>query len=461
VLDLGRAVDDRFAPTTLNDAPSISLGELRAQFLRYLPDSDWQRQVLDDNPATQPAVELALSPNGLGDPVWVLSNQAVPLGALQVSFRMLEHRDELLRLVASDTGAAAGKGRVKVEREGQTFEFTVEEGLKQPVPLGASGYTARVLRYLPHATVGPDKQVVSASDRPVNPFVEVEVVGPEGPETRRAFAKFPEFGGHAAAGDESLAVRLLVTADAPTTPIEVLGCTAGDLHVRFAGPNDEVLVRELTLGEPVDTPWAGQRFAALRRLEHARVQWVLEPVEPVRVQRAPGILVRMSTPVQANEIWLQKNVHRALTVDGAPYQVSYTDRTHPLGFTLKLEHFRLGRYPGSERPRTFESRVTVTAPHTGQAQSTAISMNHPFSFGGYTLYQSSYRQEDEQWLSFLSVARDPGQPVVFAGYIILTAGMVVVMVTRMAQRRPKPAHDPRPCQGPDSVGNGNQTGSAA
>ena len=41
----------------------------------------------------------------------------------------------------------------------------------QAVPLGDTGYTVRVLRYLPHARV-EDKTLVNASDRPVNPTIE-------------------------------------------------------------------------------------------------------------------------------------------------------------------------------------------------------------------------------------------------------------------------------------------------
>ena len=50
-------------------------------------------------------------------------------------------------------------------------------------------------------------------------------------------------------------------------------------------------------------------------------------------------------------------------------------------------------------------------------------------------------------VSFLSVSRDPGQIVVFAGYIGLMIGMVMVLITRTADRRRRTsgsfAHDTR------------------
>ncbi len=440
-------VRDRFAASDLANSPSVNVGSLRAQVLRYLPDCDWAQKVTDDNPAAAPAVEVSLSASGRDAPAWVFPAQPETIGPTQVAFRPVSDRDELARLLNSAPDVAAGKGRVRVEYQGVSIEFTVEAGLEAPVPVGETGYTARVLRYLPHAIVGQDKEIASASDRPVNPYVEVELAGPSGKQMRRAFAKFPDFGaGHAGGADEGPKVRLLASTDAPGTPIEVLRGPEGDLHVRFVDAGGKATVRDVELDQPVDTPWAGQRFAILRRFDHAREQWQLEPVTSEGGQRTAGILVRLTTGAQTNELWLQKGMSRSVAVDGAPYDLAYTEQALPLGFSVKLEQFRIGRYPGTERPRSFESHITVTDPRAGRTQSTVISMNHPFSFGGYTFYQSSYRREGGggmgesgagKYVSFLSVARDPGQPVVFGGYITLILGMIWVLVTRMAEGRRK------------------------
>jgi hypothetical protein len=443
-LEIADLVHDRFAPADLAGSPGVSVGDLRAQVLRYLPDSDWQQQVTDDNPAPQVAVEVSLSASGRDAPVWLFPDQAAPVGTTQVTLRAVNDHDELQRLLSPEPGFAGGKGRVRVDYQGTSFEFPVEAGLKAPVPVGETGYTARVLRYLPHAIVGQNKEIVNVSDRPVNPYVEVELDGPAGKQTRRAFAKFPDFAsGHAGGAEEGPKVRLLAATDAPLTPVEVLRGPAGDLHVRFADPDGTAAAGDLAPGAPVDTPWPGQRFAVLRQFDHARSQWQLAPIAPAGGERTPGILVRLSTAAQTNEVWLQKGMSRSLTVDGAPFGVAYVELAQPLGFSMKLEQFRIGRYPGSQRPRTFESHVTVTDPHGGRTQSTVISMNHPFSFGGYTFYQSSYRRAGGdgmgqsgagKYVSFLSVAHDPGQPIVFGGYIILIVGMIWVLATRMADR---------------------------
>ncbi|MBU0616981.1 MAG: cytochrome c biogenesis protein ResB, partial [Planctomycetes bacterium] len=100
----------------------------------------------------------------------------------------------------------------------------------------------------------------------------------------------------------------------------------------------------------------------------------------------------------------------------------------------------VGHYPGTQRPRSFESHVSFFDPATGREQSCVISMNQPAKHGSYTLYQSSYRQSARgPAISYLSVSRDPGKPVVFAGYIAMMIGMLLVLWTRIMERRAKAA----------------------
>ncbi|MFQ5591903.1 MAG: hypothetical protein ACE5HE_12125, partial [Phycisphaerae bacterium] len=69
------------------------------------------------------------------------------------------------------------------------------------------------------------------------------------------------------------------------------------------------------------------------------------------------------------------------------------------------------------------------------AMTRVVSMNSPVKYRGYSFYQSSYRQEPGRVVSYLSIARDPGLPIVFTGYIGALMGMTIVLGTRMAERR--------------------------
>ncbi len=110
-----------------------------------------------------------------------------------------------------------------------------------------------------------------------------------------------------------------------------------------------------------------------------------------------------------------------------------------LPFKVRLDAFEIDTYPGTERPAMFRSRVVVEeaggAAGGGSERPGVIEMNKPLSHGGYTFFQSSYQIQGGREMTILSVAKDPGQNVVFVGYILLVAGMIVVFFTRLAQQR--------------------------
>ena len=108
---------------------------------------------------------------------------------------------------------------------------------------------------------------------------------------------------------------------------------------------------------------------------------------------------------------------------------------HQLPFDVQLDQFVLERYQGTMRPSGFKSRVHIIDHATGQTFPAEIWMNHELHYRGFALYQSSYRQENGRQATVLSVSKDPGQNLVFTGYLTLLAGMVIVLATRIAQAR--------------------------
>ena len=421
-------------------APELVLEDLRAEVLRYLPDAELTERVLDDNPAPTPGVLVSYSADGLADPVWLLAGSTGLVGSAAARFRPVSEEE----LAALLTGAAEAQpedvAHVKVEYESQVFTFDLEACTAAAQPVGDTGYTVRVLRYLPHAQVGADSKLVNVSDQPVNPAIEVELAAPDGSVTQKpAFAKFPDFGGmHHQAQEAGPRITFVTEIDrAPGNPVEVLAAPNGRLFGRFSRIRHPVVMQELTLGESVPTPWEDKRFSVLERYENARVETVVKLVEPIRERREPAILVRLTRGDTTEEVWLFRNGGNQAELGGERYALRFEEKVTELGFELTLDEFSIGYYPGRRQPRSFVSRVTVYEPATGVSESRIISMNHPTKFGRYTLYQSSYRQggEGRPDASFLSVAWDPGQPIVYTGYFTVLIGMVVVLVTRMVAHR--------------------------
>jgi cytochrome c-type biogenesis protein CcsB len=116
---------------------------------------------------------------------------------------------------------------------------------------------------------------------------------------------------------------------------------------------------------------------------------------------------------------------------GTPGEV---DR-HTLPFSVRLDAFEIDYHPGTRRPAMFRSRVQVNDPSSSESRPAVIEMNRELSYGGYKLFQTSYQQTENRDMSVLTVARDPGQTLVFIGYVLLTLGMITVFATRIVQRR--------------------------
>jgi hypothetical protein len=428
--------DDELAD--LNE-PVMTVGDVTVHCIRYLPDAEQSRRVVDGRPDGKTAIDVAFLADNHDLKATIIAGETMTAGPIPLAFRQAASNDELQTWISTSQPADTdSKGTVKIEHEGKTYSFPVEQCMNQAVAIGETGYSIRVTRYLPHAVVSQEKTVVSASSQPVNPYIEAELTGPAGTELRRAFAKFPEFDSMHS-GKTPRAVRLSLEAStirASSAPVEVLAAPDGRMFVRFSGMGGVDRTTEFAVGTPVDTPFQGWKFLVRQKHEGAKWEESVAPVSPVRRQgRQQAIQLSFNQGGVESTVWAVYGRPTTLAFAGRSFDVRFDDAMIPLGFQLKLDAFRIVAYPGTRRPRSYESRVTIQDPQAGGELSRVISMNHPLEYGGYTFYQSSYVQDEMGNLSVLSVSRDPGRPITFAGYVLLLVGMVWVLVKRMAESR--------------------------
>ena len=104
--------------------------------------------------------------------------------------------------------------------------------------------------------------------------------------------------------------------------------------------------------------------------------------------------------------------------------ISYGSLYKDISFELKLNDFIIQRYPGSNSPSWFESRVTLTDSNRGIHEQRRIFMNNILKYKGYRFYQSSYTSDERG--TILSVNRDwAGTLVTYAGYFLMALGMML------------------------------------
>ncbi len=166
-------------------------------------------------------------------------------------------------------------------------------------------------------------------------------------------------------------------------------------------------------------PWGRRRIGYV--LTHGSMLVILSGALATELWKQEGVLAIWEGE-QANEV-----VSRPALPGQAPSVVVR------LPFSVKLDAFEVDYYQGTRRPAQFRSRVTIV--DGPRAQPAVIEMNKELAYGGYRFFQSSYSETPERDQTILSVSKDPGEAVVFLGYYGLVAGMIVVLLTRIGERR--------------------------
>lgn len=130
----------------------------------------------------------------------------------------------------------------------------------------------------------------------------------------------------------------------------------------------------------------------------------------------PAILVQETGPNYQREQWLFANSPEA------PHAVKPSES--PLRLIYQARIPTEMRLVPTGPIKSFKSTLQVR--ENGQVvQTQTIEVNRPFSYKGYTFYQTGYNPQDLTWTS-LQVVRDPGVPVVYAGFALMIAGLFIV-----------------------------------
>ena len=117
---------------------------------------------------------------------------------------------------------------------------------------------------------------------------------------------------------------------------------------------------------------------------------------------------------------------------GAPQTLSYGGRTWELvlrfqrtykPFAVTLLKFSHDKYPGTEIPRNFSSRVRVKSDDGKDDREVLIYMNNPLRYGGLTFYQAGFENNDRT--TILQVVRNPGWLIPYIACVMMGLGLVI------------------------------------
>jgi hypothetical protein len=147
----------------------------------------------------------------------------------------------------------------------------------------------------------------------------------------------------------------------------------------------------------------------------------------------PSAIVEISTPRGSLGSFLVSaflSRPQEFTHDGRHYHLELRPQRFYKPFSLHLVEFRFDRYPGTEIPKNFSSRVRVQRPDTGEDREVLIYMNSPLRYEGETFYQADWDKEDEKG-TILQVVHNPSWLTPYFACVLVAAGMLYQFLSHL------------------------------
>jgi cytochrome c biogenesis protein ResB len=306
---------------------------------------------------------------------------------------------------------------ISLSRMANNVEVTVPGGSSKtyPAEVGTTfqvegvDYSVKVLRYVPDFVIDTaTRKVVSRSELPRNPALQVRITGPSDSKEQWIFAKFPamhttdeipfelRYRRDEHLGDivDYLAVLKTSedTSDKPTL-----------VHVR----NGELLARTgIDIGSLVDIEGTDYKMTVDRFLEDANVSRKM--MDRPDLPNRPAVEITLEQRGSSTRHYLWQEV----PADVPGYRIMYVQES---------------------KIKDFFSILQIVDGEEVVAEK-KIEVNDPLAYKGYVLYQSSYDSENLSW-SGLQVKKDPGVTLVYGGFLIQILGMIIIFYVNPLVRK--------------------------
>ena len=92
-------------------------------------------------------------------------------------------------------------------------------------------------------------------------------------------------------------------------------------------------------------------------------------------------------------------------------------------YSLTLQKFTHERYPGTDIPKNFASKIALVDLAHGVNRDVLIYMNHPFRYAGETYYQSGFGRDDQS--SILQVVHNPSFVAPYIACGVIGVGLLI------------------------------------
>ena len=139
----------------------------------------------------------------------------------------------------------------------------------------------------------------------------------------------------------------------------------------------------------------------------------------------PSAIVELRTPQGSLGTYLVSaylDQQQVVSLNGRQYELTLRPERFYKPFNLHLVEFRHDKYPGTDIPKNFSSRVRVQRPDTGEDREVLIYMNNPLRYNGDTYYQASFDTDNQG--TVLQVVHNPSWLTPYFSCVLVGFGLV-------------------------------------
>ncbi|MBI5116930.1 cytochrome c biogenesis protein ResB [Candidatus Poribacteria bacterium] len=301
--------------------------------------------------------------------------------------------DEQIRKVAS-LSKAKNQIEISLPGKGVKKDYPAEVGSRFKVE--GTNYSLEVLRYVADFVRDETGTVFSRSDLPRNPAVHVRITSPSGSKEQWIFANYPTM--HAT-GELPFEIKFVRN--------ELVGAIADYILVANPEGGKPILAhvrqgklasrKEISLGVPVNPEATGYSIIVDKFFKNANM--VRQMINRPEMSNRPAVELAVQLHGESHPIYLWEG--EPADVNG--YKMLYRREPRIKDFYSVLQIIDSGKIVAEKK----------------------IEVNDPIRYAGYALYQASYDSEGQTW-SGLQVKKDPGVPLVYAGFLTQIVGMIII-----------------------------------
>jgi hypothetical protein len=305
--------------------------------------------------------------------------------------------------------------RFQNEQDKTAIDLPLVLGREQKV--GKTGWKVQMLRVVSGVKVDLEsRKIEELTGPPTNPAVFLKITSPDGrSQERYVFATPPPPMMEARLRGEfqqlSLTFSYVPLLGKDLFYIYLCSLPDGTFQARYFRSEDTVVPATLSPKGATAIAQSPIRIEVLEFLPDPRID---QQIEPVAEGGEPAALVRLHGPLGLQEKWVMLD-------DSEP--AAYQDGN----FFVRYIH------PEAPIKQFF---ATVNILEAGRRAATGvISVNSPFKYKGYQLFQVDYDQKAGKNSSYsvLKAVHNPGMPVLYVGFALLGLGVIGMVLTKPAQ----------------------------